>query len=660
MSERAPTRAPVAPLLRARLRRVAVAAVLVGLAVAVGRAAVDREPPGTIAGAPDGAAPSVAPVAATGLPPLVDGPDRPAEVDLPRREAGVRRAWWALGTWWAVLPDPATGTHHIWGLTGPEGAWVDTGTFVDERLDAQLEVGWDGEDLVVAASGPRPYRGHALRVHRYSWSPGDEAWVAAPDHPLEITAEGEPGARMALAADGTAWFVRSRGLRLEVGRTAGRAARWGGWAPLPLGAADGDVGGFDLVADGADVVVVVRRASTDALVVVRRSGTTWADTEVAVPDVAGQGPVDAEAAPGGGALSALLPTTATDAAAGGSQAPALLLVALPGPGAARGGARAGAVSVVARAGDGLQQAALVVDGRRARVVATAPPTADEVGAWYVRGRAAPTALVVKDAPLADPVFGPGPGRRLTSGVDGADVARPLLPVAVTPDSGLVAIASADDATRWTTWADGVAPAAQPPPPATGGATVLVDDGFDTLAVGGPGPTSWAPDGADPPAGTVVDDPATGSRALRIDGGPDPASVCRAIPVLPATTLTVSATLRAEGAGTADARLLTVRGSGGSVASVRQSRQGLVGWSTGAGRVTSGTVPPGVPLQVTVRLDLAARTAAITVRTPDGTVLAEGSAIPWLTASERVDELCTRAAPGPGTTVVADDIRVVQE
>ncbi|HEU5149445.1 MAG TPA: hypothetical protein VFU19_03045 [Iamia sp.] len=639
-------------VVRSRLRRLGTAAALVVVALATGRAAVDDATADPIPGAARSVATTGAGPDATVPPPLVDGPDRPVDRDLPTEEGGTHRTWFAVGTWWAVLPDPATGVQRIWGLSGPDGPWVDTGTLVDERPDVLLDTAWDGEDLVVVATGRRAYRGHALRVHRFGWSAEAGEWVPAADHPIELTTEGEPLARSAVTADGTAWVVRPRGPLLEIARTAGRAARWSGWAPVPTEAGEGGVGGFDVLADGDDLLVVWRRRAADTIVVERRRGDTWTSTEVAMPGVAGIGPVDAAMAPGDGPLALLVPTTAAQGAAG-DQAPALLLAVVPATGAPT-------VAVVARATDALARPALLVAGATAHVVAIAPPTDDEVVTWYGRGRAAPTALVVKSAPLADPLFGPGTGRRVMSGVDGTALARPLLPAVVPVDGGVLAVATGRDATRWATWVEGVAPSAQAlGPRGPDAVTVLVDDTFDSLPVGGPGPTAWAPEDADPPVGLVVEDPAYPTRALRVAGGSDPVAACRPIPDLPATVVTVEAALRASRAtGSADARLLTVRGAGGSIASVRLSRLGLAGWSTSHGRVTGLAVPPGAPLVATVRLDVAARTADVEVRLTDGTVLAATTGLPWLTSGDgTIDELCVRAAPGEGTAVVVDAVRV---
>lgn len=649
---------PVGLLDRSRLWRAGAAAVLVAVALTAARAATDDASVRQVSGPARAATRSEPPPDAGALPALVDGPARFPETSLPAEEAGTHRTWFASGTWWAVLPDPASGVHRIWGLSGPEGPWIDTGTLVDERPFARLDVAWDGQELVVASSGARTYRGHALRVHRFGWSASDRRWVPAPDHPIAVTTAGEPLARLAVTADGTAWLVRPRGADLEVAHSAGRSARWSAWTGVDVDDDTGDVGGFDVVAQGDDLVIVTRRLAADAVVVTRRRGDTWSSAEVAMPGIRGLGPVDASAAPGGGPLAVLVATTAAPGAAG-EQAAALLLAVVPG---GEPPAPPPTIAVVARAVDGLTRPSLLVHGDRARVFAVAPPTQDEIVSWYERGQVAPTALVTKDASLSDPVFVPGAGRRLMSGVDGTPVARPLLPSEIGPDGGLVAVASGAEATRWSTWTEAVEPAPQPVVPADGdGVTVLVEDTFDTLPVGGPGPTSWAAEDAEPPVGEVVDDEAFATHALRLPGGAEPVSACRSIPELPATVVTVEATLRTSGpAGSADARLLTVRGAGGSVASVRLSRLGLAGWSTSAGRVTGRTVPPGAVLLVTVRLDPSARTADITVQTEDDDVLAEGRDVPWLTAAEGpVDEVCVRAAPGRGTAVVVDSLRITQ-
>src|SRR5690606_7884205 len=133
------------------------------------------------------------------------------------------------------------------------------------------------------------------------------------------------------------------------------------------------------------------------------------------------------------------------------------------------------VTMVARFVDGLSRSGLVVAGGQARVFAVAPPTAEEALSWDERGRPAPTALVVKDAALSDPLFVPGAGRRLMSGVDGTPLARPLIPAVAGTGEGIVAIASGGEATRWSTWTEGVPPTPRPPAPAgVDEVTVLVD------------------------------------------------------------------------------------------------------------------------------------------------------------------------------------------
>ncbi len=351
-----------------------------------------------------------------------------------------------------------------------------------------------------------------------------------------------------------------------------------------------------------------------------------------------------------------MPLVGTDAATN-DQDPALLLVPL-GPDAPD------RPSVVARVADQLRWPALLVDDTTVRVVAVAPSSPAEAERTVARGGRPTTTIVEKAASGADLAFDPGRGRTLVTGIDGNDPSRPLVPGGPVPrEAGRLLVASGRGATRWATWTDGAPVPTLPAPTPTGRApTVLVDDTFESLPAGGAAPAAWYADGDARPPGVLAQDPALTSRVLRLgaDPGadPDPVTACRSVPVVGGDSVTIEAVVRVIGRGDADARLLTVRGSTGTLASVRRSRQGLVGWSTAEGRITPAVVPDDVLLRITVGIDVRLRTADIIIATVDGGEVARVAGLPWVAQGPtEVDEVCLRPAPGVDTEMRLDSLLV---
>lgn len=586
---------------------------------------------------------------------LIEGPERPADLILPKGQAGTRRTWFARGRWWAVLPDPVTGSHRIWTLDGAAGPWVDTGALVDERPFAQVDVTWSGQQLVVTATGTRDYRSHALRISRFTWSDADARWEREEDYPLTATDGGAPGTLAAVTAAGEVWMARPEDGRVVVAHTDGEAPRVGSWSVPPVPGLENDVGGVALTVEGDDVHLVWRSRTTDVLGLATWSDGQWRSRTIPVPEVAGDAPVEVGVEPGRpGSLLVLVPTVGVEGN-GTNQAPALLLVR-----AADG--TAAEVSVVGRVTDQLRTPALLLDERGIRVVAVAPSSEVEAERAVARGGRPTTAVVEKEASFDDLWFDPGRGRVLVAGVDGVDPSRPLVPGGPAgPEGGRLLVVSGREAPRWVTWTDGAPPPVEPAPIVDGrSATVLVNDTFEALPVGSPAPAAWYAD-ADGTLPGLIDDPDLGGRALPVGqraAEPDPLTACRSVPAVDGDSVTVEAVVRPLGLGDGDAKLLTVRGPTGSLVSIRRSRQGLIGWSTPEGRVTPAAVADEVSLRLTVGLDLRRGTTDILIRTLDGGPVAEVRGLPLLASgASAVDEVCLAPAPGVGGELRIDSLLV---
>jgi len=575
------------------------------------------------------------------------GPDRPEEAPVPQMHES--RTWFAAGRWWAVLNREGDGALTIWGLPSADGPWVDTGVLVDDREFVGPIVAWTGSVLVVASSGTRSYDSHALRTNRFRWDTAQQRWRQMADFPVTASATPVPGIRMLVEPSGSEWLARQEGDGIVVARSSPSGLDHTGFAPLPDGVGASDVGGFDLIGSGSTVHLVWRSVSADRVHVATWSGSVWSTEAYEAYGVGGVGPVTVSStgtAPGR-PLLVLVPTSLAERGRN-DQDTALLLLAIDG--------RTIRTSTVSRVQDQLQDAALVVDadGSRVHVLATHPPpvdSADGVG---------PTPVVAKTAAIGDLAFSPGLGRPVLYGDVGTRLAAPVVPNGFAEaDRGLLVMAAGQDLSGWRTAVVGGHLAVGPLRGGTGTVDV-VHDTFDGLPSRAPTPAAWHAGTSQPLTSTIVTAPGTGRGMLieNADGDHAPLA-CRAVP-LSSSPVLVRADVITAGTGATDARLLTVRGPDGSLASARLSRKGEAGWSGPDGRVLAGTVAHGTPLRVTIQIDPRRHVASIRIETGSG-VVAEGFEVPLLAAGTAgVDEVCVGpGANDPGASILLTDLLVRQ-
>lgn len=576
-------------------------------------------------------------------------PARPTGVDPD--SGGSRRLWFAEGRWWAVLVDPVSRAHHIWTLTGFDGPWVDTGVVVDDRDFARPSVVWTGTRLIVTSSGPRDYRSHALRVSRFAWNAAGDRWEREPDFPVEVTSGGGGGTQVAVGADGRVWLARLDGARILIARSDVTNLSYTAFGPLAGGLAGADVGGFSLSADGPVLRLVWRSLSTDRLTIATGDGTTWATDVRSIYGVGGTGSVQVRPA-GPARPGALLVLATTTLAARGSndRDPSIILASVT--------AKAADISVVAIAADRLSNAEMVIDedaGEVHVVMSAGPP--DPLSGAAVE----PWAVTQKVARVVDPAFGTGQGLIVLRNPTGP-YATPAVPESMGDASGLLVVASGPDLGYWMSAQQGGPAPGAPPPPGAGNAT-LVHDTFDQRALGAGAPSAWFASGKEALSAEMVGEGSGGGRSLAFtnpDGGPA-ATACRALPASGGRPVTVRADLRADGLGSSDTRVLTVKGPAGTLASVRITRKSVIGFSGPDGRVERGLVSDSTPLRVTVRIDPAANVADIRVERAAGGVLVDAPGQPLLSApGSGADEVCFTPAPGnAGARLVLADLLVTE-
>ncbi len=586
------------------------------------------------------------------------GPALPVEEGTASVPNGTARLWFAHGGWWAVLPHPSTGAHHIWALRGPRGPWADTGVIVDERPFAAVEVAWTGDRLVVASTGSRTYESHGLRLTRFRWGGAPGGWIRDADFPVVLTRTGAPDTHLAVTSGGRIWLARLVGDQVVVASTDAAGQGFDGFAPFAVDAAT-DAGAMAMVAHGDEVRIVWRSLVEDHLGEAVWDGSDWTGRTVPVHGAMGGGPVHAEVVEGDDGAETLVTFTTSLAERGSNENDPSTAVVAIGPGGTR-------VAVASVNRDGLRHPQLVVDhtAGRVAVVATGPgpvPVADHVP----DAADPPRVVVVKWAEVADLAFGTGSGQVVLSHPVDA-VAPPLVPTGPTDAaSGVVMAAAVAGASEWTTVQDGT-PAAGHRPGGRRSTSMLIEDTFETARVGAPAPVAWRlPDDAGHLASVAAAGEGSG-RALEVRTGEDGerVSACRSLPPSDGRQLVVRAVLRATGSGSASARLLTVRGPDGNLLGAWLRTTGEIEWLTPEGRSRTGRfVPVGEELTVVVTVEREAALASVAVVGDAGTEATTGPVrLGSAEAAEaaELDEVCVAPAEGDAAATVRLDELTVEE
>jgi hypothetical protein len=100
------------------------------------------------------------------------------------------KLWFADGSWWGDLYSPSAGVHRIHRFDAGADRWVDTGTTLDNRPNANADILWHAASrkLYVAShvftqvSAPAP-PSQSGRVYRYSYDPATRSYSLDPRLP---------------------------------------------------------------------------------------------------------------------------------------------------------------------------------------------------------------------------------------------------------------------------------------------------------------------------------------------------------------------------------------------------------------------------------------------------------------------------------------------
>jgi hypothetical protein len=155
------------------------------------------------------------------------------------RDKAQSKLWFHDGSWWAPMIDPFTREIHIFELR--DGAWADTGVFVDARSESNADVAWTGSQLYIAS---RTSTGELL-LQRYGFG-ANRAWE--PQLPqAQVIAEGG-GQSLTIAVDTRqrVWATWIDGGRVWIASSEPGGTGWSGPVTPP--------GGEDVQEDDATAI----------------------------------------------------------------------------------------------------------------------------------------------------------------------------------------------------------------------------------------------------------------------------------------------------------------------------------------------------------------------------------------------------------------------
>lgn len=183
----------------------------------------------------------------------------------PTADKAQSKLWFAGGSWWAIMIEPASQTFHIRRLDWSTQEWQDTGTVVDDRESAEADVLWDGKKLYVVSAGSAQYRAQAGQLTRYTFDPTAGTWTLDPGFPVPITSRGV--STIVIERDGTGklWVSYIDAGKLLMNRSTGDDGTWGKPFALPLKDVDPTAARASLVAAGGRIAVIWSNKAEDAL-----------------------------------------------------------------------------------------------------------------------------------------------------------------------------------------------------------------------------------------------------------------------------------------------------------------------------------------------------------------------------------------------------------
>jgi hypothetical protein len=579
---------------QARARPVLLALVVVGLLGATGLTALtlvteQHSRPSASPAASSTVAPSAPglPVPVTAVQGYRGAPYDASSIHRPTADEGQSRIWTAEGAWWAVLEAGRGPETHIFRLDEATQVWQDTGTIVDDRTQSRADVRWDGSRLVIAASVDSATRAAPTVVGAFVYDAAVRRFRPVPDSPVAIDAA--PGrAVLAREAAGGWWLVVLRAATLRVLHSAADALHWSTPSAIP-GAADGSIVAAAATTDGDGVSIVYSVAGSPAIRIAHHPGgaadAPWVTATAPIPDF--------------GVAPAALSVTVAGPGPG-----ARLVVAARGPADRGAGVNvlASQIVVLARDRNGSWRVGVVAQIRDhpGPPAVIADPAGRVVSVFYALPSGGGS-IEWKQAPIDTLAFETGPGEPVIATTADPKVDAPNLPrTPLDPTTGIVVLASDDQAGEYVHAVVGGNIAALPPARLAPGALTLAKPGAlpkasvivadDTFSSSRSAPIPWwSVEGRSNGRGSLSIVDAGGSDlALRLETSTPigSARACRSIVPTATGRIGVTGLFRLSSIGATDTEVMALRGPGGEIASARVTRHGLAAYYSGSAKVTT--------------------------------------------------------------------------
>ena len=559
----------------------------------------------------------------------------PDVVPSPTASKSQSKLWFAHGAWWGLLHEPVSDELHIYRLEADGSRWVDTGTLVDERPLARGDALAVGDQLYVAAAGRRARPDDAVRLVRFTFRDG--AYRLDADFPVPLSDSGVESVVLARDSTERLWITYTLDRQVWVRASEGSDHRWG---PAFTPALEGTTVAPDDIAalvSFGDSIGLMWSNQDQGMVLfsIHRDADpvdAWSIAEVVSrgekqPDDHINMKADAD-----GRVYAALKTSLDTLPNANPLAPQIILAIRDREGVWH-------EHVVARLKDRHTRPIVLIDEQRQEVyvVATAP--------------SAGGAIYYKRSSLDDVSFEAGRGSLLIGSEEDPRISNATsTKQALTRGTGLVVLASDNSTAKYVhgvlETGGSVSLPSLPPLPADE-AQVVVNDTFDSWPDRGPLPTGWTGRDLTEDAATIrLRSGRRGVVQVRGAGDGPPPRVCRGFVPITAGHARISFDAMVRGSGRSEPVLALIRGMGGDAAQLRFGSRGTFGFFDGARRVVSDAGwRQGLWYEVTIDLDVAKRTMALTIADDDGNALLRRADVAFPGRATTVDEICFRPAAG---------------
>jgi hypothetical protein len=504
----------------------------------------------------------------------------PELVTKPTRDPVQSRVWFHSGAWWAVLlgggSAGAATEHHIFRLDPAARQWIDTGTLVDERPSAHVDVLDVGDHIFVASAGAGTGPRNALRIYEFDYVDAAGRYAIGAGVPLTISTTGMRSAVLAQDGSGRLWVAGIVDGKVVVTHSVRGSVGWSALQPPGPSSSSGSADQAAIVAIGDALAVAWTDADTNTLIVARHSaadpGEAWSEIPIRLEDGVGLNGELSAIAVAGRAGERLLVTAQAKYPPGQAtgESADIVIVSVEADGSWR-------PHILSRIGDHQSHPRILedLDGKTMYAIVTAATQAKGTG------------IFVKQSPLEPLSFPMTPGAPLVVldqpvQVDFASTtSQPI-----DRSHGLVAIA-ADPAGSYASGFIELGSAFPTPStlePASAPQTIARDT-FEDWNAGTSLDALWTPPARD--TGTSKVEKATGGRGLvaRLTVGADGGRMraCRYIPPVAEGTVRFGVRLRFSALGDSDGTV-AIRAGARDVANVRFEERGTLAYFNGVNLV----------------------------------------------------------------------------